>query len=110
MSRHYLTASLLCVALVTLRTPIAAGVTFNDGTVHIIDASNSYVHDRAEIRNSGTGIATTVEIHSDGIIGDSVNLFGTSVLKLMGGTLGTFVQAGDSAHIDIFSGNVGGGG
>jgi hypothetical protein len=111
MSHHYRAVCFLVVTFAGLALPATAGaVIFNDGTLHIIDASHSYPFSSAEIHNSSTGVPTTVVIQPGGVIGDSVNLFGTSLLQLKGGVLGTFVQAGDSAHIDIFSGNVGGGG
>lgn len=110
MSRHYRAVFFLLVTFAALALPATADiVTFDDGALHTIDAANSFPSDGAVIRDSSTGNPTTVVIQPGGSFGSTVSLFDTSLLQLNGGFLGSYVEAGDSAHIDIISGSVGSG-
>ncbi len=107
MSRYYHLAFLLSVAFTASALSATADIiTFDDGAIHTINASNSYPSDGATIEDSITGDPTTVIVQPGGSFGSSLNVFDTSLFQLDGGFLAGSVQAGDNAHIDIFSGTV----
>ncbi len=108
MSRYYRIAFFLSVAFTASALSATADIiTFDDGAIHIINASNSYPSDGATIEDSGTGDPTTVIVQPGGSFGSSVWVRGTSLFQLDGGFLAAYVHAGDSAHIDIISGSIG---
>ena len=83
----------LVVASVLVVGIKARAVVFDDGTVHVIDASNSFPFEAFTIQDGPGGTSTTVsvvpggEIATQAEVGDSF-VDGKSILNLEGGSIG----------------------
>jgi len=92
--------------------PVARGVTFADGQVHVIDANNSFPGESVLVNDGPDGSSTTVVLVPGGRAGASIDgrgsglrLTGQSILMMSGGQIG-FTLDVDGGNANISGGSI----
>ena len=99
---------LLC-ALAWATSP-ALGITFDDGLLHVIDASNSFPFEDVFVRDGPGGATTTVNVLEGADVGSFVDgdlvAFDSSVVNMSSGSAASDLFAQGNSSVNLMGGTV----
>lgn len=102
MKKQILTMMLVLATTFCIENSMAT-ITFNNGTANNV---SYFINDDVYVTDDTGGFSTTLNLLASGDIYGNLNADGISVVNVMGGTIRRYVQANDSAQINLSYGSI----